>query len=300
MWSWGNGNPGGNLGELIGWLIKVDNGMTVIEDEGVATGPQRPILNFIGPAVQAVDDPGNNRVNVTVTVPPDVIGVQEEGVSTGPSRPVLNFIGAAITAVDDAGNDRVNITVTVPASTIAVQEEGVSTGPSRPTLNFVGPIIAATDDAGNDRINITLTPTTLSAALNLYKNEVLGTTSGGTTGNTTFSAVLPEMTMTGSPTGGRCILFFSGQFALNSTLLNSDGVEVTFYLDGAEIDTKFRRGEAISGIALNATAVNLVATAFTAPLTGSHTFEVRWRRTGTQATAAFVSTTRNFGVIEVL
>lgn len=37
-----------------------------VEDEGIVVGV-RPILNFIGPTVTAVDDPGNNRVNVTIT-----------------------------------------------------------------------------------------------------------------------------------------------------------------------------------------------------------------------------------------
>jgi len=37
-----------------------------IQDEGVAL-PQQPTFNFIGPIVTAVDDPGNNRTNITIT-----------------------------------------------------------------------------------------------------------------------------------------------------------------------------------------------------------------------------------------
>ena len=37
-----------------------------IQDEGVAL-PQQPTFNFIGPIVTAVDDPANNRTNITIT-----------------------------------------------------------------------------------------------------------------------------------------------------------------------------------------------------------------------------------------
>jgi len=46
----------------------------VIQEEGAAVGVGRPIVNFIGANITAVDNPGSDRVDVTVSVPADTNG----------------------------------------------------------------------------------------------------------------------------------------------------------------------------------------------------------------------------------
>jgi len=48
------------------WATPGSSFYQTIEDEGIAL-PQQPTFNFIGPIVTAVDDPGNNRTNITIT-----------------------------------------------------------------------------------------------------------------------------------------------------------------------------------------------------------------------------------------
>lgn len=54
----------------------------VVDEEGAPVG-QRPELNFIGGAVTAVDDPGNNRVNVIVTAANVTVAVVPEQIDVG-------------------------------------------------------------------------------------------------------------------------------------------------------------------------------------------------------------------------
>ncbi len=64
------GTPGQVLTQVAGfpaWVTPTPatNFYQTIQDEGIAL-PQQPTFNFIGAIVTAVDDPGNNRTNITI------------------------------------------------------------------------------------------------------------------------------------------------------------------------------------------------------------------------------------------
>lgn len=65
------------------------NGVTV-QDEGAAVG-SRPIINFIGAGVSAVDNPGNNRIDVTIPGGLGGIEVRNEGTIPIPGGPWSQF-----------------------------------------------------------------------------------------------------------------------------------------------------------------------------------------------------------------
>jgi hypothetical protein len=78
-----------------------------VEDDGVPVGT-RPTINC-GTNVTCVDDPANNRVNITASgAGGGYTTVQEDGTPLT-QRPAINF-GTGITCVDDAGNTRTNCT----------------------------------------------------------------------------------------------------------------------------------------------------------------------------------------------
>ena len=90
----------------VDFTIVNDASLLVIQDEGNLVGA-RPTLNFIGPVVTATDNPGSNRVDVTVTPPT----IQDEGVVIA-ARPTLNFVGSAVTVTDNPGNNRIDVNIT--------------------------------------------------------------------------------------------------------------------------------------------------------------------------------------------
>ena len=87
----------------VDFTIVNDASLLSIQDEGTLVSA-RPTLNFIGPVVTATDNPGNNRVDVTINPPT----IQDEGVVIA-ARPTLNFIGANVTAVDNSSRVDINI-----------------------------------------------------------------------------------------------------------------------------------------------------------------------------------------------
>ena len=87
----------------VDFTIVNDASLLSIQDEGTLVSA-RPTLNFIGPVVTATDNPGNNRVDVTINPPT----IQDEGVVIA-ARPTLNFIGANVTAVDNPNRVDINI-----------------------------------------------------------------------------------------------------------------------------------------------------------------------------------------------
>jgi len=89
----------------VDFTIVNDASLLSIQDEGNLVGA-RPTLNFIGPNVTATDNPGNNRVDVTITPPT----IQDEGILVS-ARPIFNFIGPNVTATDNPGNNRVDVTL---------------------------------------------------------------------------------------------------------------------------------------------------------------------------------------------
>ena len=89
----------------VDFTIVADGSMLSIQDEGNLVGA-RPTLNFIGSVVTATDNPGSDRVDVTVSPPT----IQDEGNLVG-ARPTLNFIGPNISATDNPGSNRVDVTL---------------------------------------------------------------------------------------------------------------------------------------------------------------------------------------------
>jgi hypothetical protein len=125
---------------------------------------------------------------------------------------------------------------------------------------------------------------------------VVGSKSNPSTGSTSF-VLMPEMTITGTFTGGIARIDFRGVFQLSSTLLGSDGAEVTLYVDGAEVDSSYRARCQISGVTLNQiTTADIHAEI---PVNGGeHTIEARWRRTGSQSSVTAYQNQRSLRVSE--
>ncbi|MBD2118230.1 IPT/TIG domain-containing protein [Microcystis wesenbergii FACHB-1339] len=92
---------------VVDFTIATVAGQLTIQDEGNLAGA-RPTLNFIGANVTAVDNPSQNRVDVTITPPTPTI--QDEGILVS-ARPILNFIGPNVTAVDNSSQNRVDVTL---------------------------------------------------------------------------------------------------------------------------------------------------------------------------------------------
>jgi len=89
----------------VDFTIVADGSMLSIQEEGTTVGA-RPTLNFIGPNVTATDNPGSDRVDITINPPT----IQDEGNLAG-IRPTLNFIGRNVTATDNPGSDRVDVNI---------------------------------------------------------------------------------------------------------------------------------------------------------------------------------------------
>jgi hypothetical protein len=141
-----------------------------VQEEGVLVGV-RPILNFVGGAVTAVDDPGNNRVNVNITAaaltntaPVDVDRtIAQVGVSTDAARADHKHdvdVDAPVTVVGDTNAEGASPALARADHQhrleVQVQDiDGLES--SRPTLQFLGDLsIEVTDDAGNDKAVVTI------------------------------------------------------------------------------------------------------------------------------------------------
>jgi len=77
-----------------------------IQEEGSAL-TQRSNMNFIGTSVNAVDDSGNSRTNVTIQA---YNTIQEEGTPLT-QRDKINFIGSGVSAADNAGTGATDVTI---------------------------------------------------------------------------------------------------------------------------------------------------------------------------------------------
>lgn len=115
-------------------------------------------------------------------------------------------------------------------------------------------------------------------------------------------AVMPEMTLTITTHGFDVVANFSATLSIVPPLLLANtAVTVQLYVDGVAQPKTLRTASvtaAVSTVSLDGDVV-----AFSSRVTGlsagSHTFDVRWVRTGTGA-AACVGLQRSFDVIEVL
>lgn len=111
-----------------------------VEDEGIAAG-SRPTINFIGPGISAVDNPGNDRVDVTLSaaVPSNLT----------PTSIDPDDAGAAGVSAEVSRADHQHAIVADTAGTIAVGDtasEGVATSFSRSDHRHALPAPAAPAD----------------------------------------------------------------------------------------------------------------------------------------------------------
>jgi hypothetical protein len=143
-----------------------------VEDESVLAGA-RPTLNFLGAGVTAVDNPGTDAVDITVTAANVTVGGVPEQIDIGdaavigvsvdaahadhqhpfPAPPApetvtgaVNGTGVATTAARSDHQHRLGL---------RVDEEGVLVG-ARPELNFIGAGVTAVDNPGLDRVDVTI------------------------------------------------------------------------------------------------------------------------------------------------
>lgn len=128
---------------------------------------------------------------------------------------------------------------------------------------------------------------------------VNGSTSAPTRVAGTF-AVIPEMTITMTTSGGDVMVTFNGSFTVN----NGDSFDMAIFLDAAEVTGTRRRCDFFGGslgAALNPANINSFPAGLQAlnkPLAaGSHTFDVRWARVA--GTARARGTERNLIAVEL-
>ena len=160
------------------------------QNEGSAL-TQRSTLNFIGSSVDATDDSGNSRTNVTVQA---YNTIQEEGTSLV-QRSTLNFIGNGATLSDDLANTKsqvvipgaetfvcflaINSTYQPPSGIIPFQV------PSSSPANYLGltdgQIISKYVAVASDNVSVVAT----AAPLSFVANANLPTSRFGTFDNTT-------------------------------------------------------------------------------------------------------------------
>ena len=173
------------------------NQVIEVQDTDVLVGT-RPRINLIGATI--VDDPLNDRVNITVGgggpapggVPNGLDAGQagSAGVSLAYAREDHDHAVPAGTPADTADANAEGVAVTfarsdhVHRTIVGVQDSGAVVG-SRPALNFIGAGVSAVDDAGNDRVNILLTN-----AATWADTLVLGNVSGGTNPTITSGDVI--------------------------------------------------------------------------------------------------------------
>jgi hypothetical protein len=124
----------------------------IAKNSGIATGSESQI-NFIEGAnvtITLVDDPSNNRMNVTIDAAAAGGGyttIQEEG-SNLTQRSKINFIGPSITAADDAGSSRTNVTLS---------QNPFSNAVSTTVVDLVDGATISTDASLGNHFRVTLT-----------------------------------------------------------------------------------------------------------------------------------------------
>lgn len=107
------------------------------------------------------------------------------------------------------------------------------------------------------------------------------------------------MSVTRTTHGREVEVFFSTSAAVAATALAGDSIEVALFVDGVEVPDTVRRASIDSGLV--ASTVVVLSTE-SGPLTlakGSHTFEARYRRPGSNGAAKLYSTLRRLTVVEL-
>lgn len=123
-----------DLGGTWTWITSgggVVTGSHTIMDEG-STLPHRPVLNFVGNSIWALDNSGQGRTDIIVSGTSSGGGhtIENEG-SPLTQRAKLNFVGASVDVTDDAGDDRTIVTIsniTGSSSGDVIQDGAVSVG----------------------------------------------------------------------------------------------------------------------------------------------------------------------------
>jgi hypothetical protein len=157
-------------------VVDLVPGRVAVElDFGPDIGP-RHRLNFIegnGVVIGVIDDPANDRFNITFTasgvVASGITGINaraNSGPTVGP-RPRLNFIGGSgtiISVMDDPGNNEIDVNISATVSGVSASgifgqaNFGPLRGP-RPTINFIpaaGISVVVVDDSSNNSVDVTL------------------------------------------------------------------------------------------------------------------------------------------------
>ena len=152
------------------------------EEGGVISS--RSIANFIGAAVTVADDPGNNRVNVTISA--------AALTASAPANVTKAAALVGVSAEAARADHKHDITTTTPVSTGLTNQEGTSSSlaradhqhravlgvsknsgavvGSRPVANLIegtSVTLTITDDAGDDEVDITISTTAASVGATL-------------------------------------------------------------------------------------------------------------------------------------
>lgn len=150
-----SGSGGGNL--------------IIVQDEGVVAGV-RDTINFIGPGVTAVDNPGPARVDITISaavvgagVPvdvdtaPPVVGVSAEASRADHKHDIATAAPVTVTGAVNAEGASLGLARADHEHRleVEVEDEGVLVS-ARPTINFVGAGVSVVDDGGGDRAVVTI------------------------------------------------------------------------------------------------------------------------------------------------
>jgi hypothetical protein len=185
---------------------------------------QRPILNFINGSnisVTAVDNPGNNRTDVTVTSTapegPDFYQtVVDESNNPVTQRPTIEFggNGATISTFDDGANNRTVVFLTAYSQ---VQANGAGE-PKRTVLNFLPGFIVA-DNPGNGSTDVG--PAAGSAFGRIFSSG--GTIQAISTAGTTYQLALwdtnrPSHVDTADEANGRIIIGHTGTYKIELSI----------------------------------------------------------------------------------
>lgn len=194
------------------------------------------------------------------------------------------------------------------------------TGPYAPALDVGGPVTVMganpsvrTDVVADSAMKADLdffmttrgftylsTDPSVALANTLYKGMASGSTSSPFTTSNSFVA-LPEMTLTGTTSGGNLIIDFQGTFSVTATLILGDSVEIAVFLDGSQVTAIPVQGASIAlGLTVSTTMPLGISGYLTGVSAGSHTVDIRYRRPGGTGAARSVSTQRCLRVVEVL
>ena len=136
-----------------------------IQEEGTPL-TARTGLNFTGAGVQATDDAGNDRTNVTIG---GRHAIKDEGVVVT-DRSSINFQGAGVTVTQDGTEIDVVIPATATINGHTIEDEGTPVA-QRGVLNFTGAGVAVADDGSET--DVTIPGETLPVTLADAKGDLL-------------------------------------------------------------------------------------------------------------------------------